>query len=425
MIMSVVIRNSSISLLLLCLLCFPAWPQMDDYAPGLKQDSVSHPENYKFYGEYGLWVEMKDQEITVHWITASPDSGFLVVLQNARPLHSFTTPFNLAHRVAFHFQEEQNITIQYGGLGNPSDRHQTTLYLSENPGRSTVQVDGVDSIMALGDIHGEYDTLVRLLVNAKILNPDLSWRAKRAHLVFMGDLFDRGDDVVKTLWFLYRLEREAEARGGKVHILLGNHEIMAFLNDLRYTSEKENLIAQHHGTGYTEMFDIHQSILGNWLASKPGMLKINNILFAHGGVSPPFTVYSLNSFNDSLYAYLHEKEFPSLLKDGVSTVRGDAMLYARRLYFFFGDNSVFWHRGYILSDTLKKDLNKVLDKFNARHHVVAHTPVPRISAFYGDRVWAVDLHKPAAELLLFVRTDFRYKIYRYPLEGKAERLDNI
>ena len=170
------------------------------------------------------------------------------------------------------------------------------------------------------------------------------------------------------------------------------------------------------------MFDIHESVLGSWLASKPAMLKINSILFAHGGVTRPYTVFSLKSFNDSLYAYLHEAEFPSLLKDGVSTVRGNATLYARRLYFFFGDNSVFWDRGYILSDTLKSDLKKVLDKFDAKYHVVAHTPVTHIQSFYNGKVFAVDLHNPATEMLLMIYTPYRYKTYRYPLEGKAEPL---
>ena len=47
-------------------------------------------------------------------------------------------------------------------------------------------------------------------------------------MVFLGDLFDRGNDVVRTLWFIYRLEREARKQGGAIHVVLGNHEIMTF-----------------------------------------------------------------------------------------------------------------------------------------------------------------------------------------------------
>jgi hypothetical protein len=35
---------------------------------------------------------------------------------------------------------------------------------------------------------------------------------------------DRGDRAKEILDLLMRLEKEAEAAGGKVHILLGNHE---------------------------------------------------------------------------------------------------------------------------------------------------------------------------------------------------------
>lgn len=385
-------------------------------------------QSQKFEGEYGLWVEQKSGEVIVHWITApqgSPaeaDSGFLEVFREDQLIFRAETPPAPAHRAAFPYREKRDLRIRYGGISNPLDRHETILYFSENPSKSQVQFDKVDSVFVIGDVHGQYENLVRLLSNAKLIDANRSWQARRAHLVLLGDLFDRGGDVIKCLWFLYRLEREAAARGGRVHVLLGNHEIMAFLNDLRYTSEKEKMIAQYHQTGYTAMFHVHESVLGRWLASKPALIKINNILLAHGGVSPPFTAFTLQSFNDSLYAFLHEKEFPTLLQEGVSTVRGDATLYARRLYFFFGDNSVFWHRGYIMSDTLKNDLKKTLERFKAKYHVVAHTPVTHIQSFYGGKVFAVDLHNPATEMLLIISNPYRDKIYRCLLEGKPEPL---
>lgn len=405
------------------MLPLPARAQADlESAPLLPSPSQ------KFAGEYGLWVEQKPGEVAVHWITApqgSPaeaDSGFLEVFREDQLIYRAKTPPGPAHRAAFPYWEKRDLRIRYGGLTSPLDKHETTLYFSKDPAKSQVQFDKVDSVFVIGDVHGQYDNLVRLLANAKLIDANRSWQARRAHLVLLGDLFDRGDDVTQCLWFLYRLEREAEARGGKVHVMLGNHEIMAFLNDLRYTSEKEKLIAQYHQTGYTAMFHVRESVLGRWLASKPALIKINNILLAHGGVSPPFTAFTLQSFNDSLYAFLQEEEFPSLLQEGVATVRGDATLYARRLYFFFGDNSIFWQRGYIMSDTLKNDLKKTLDRFKAKYHVVAHTPVTRIQTFYGGKVFAVDLHNPATEMLLIISNPYRDKIYRCLLEGKPEPL---
>ena len=49
----------------------------------------------------------------------------------------------------------------------------------------------------------------------------------------MGDQLDRGDDERAILALLYRLEQEAQAAGGAVHVLLGNHEIMNAQGDLR------------------------------------------------------------------------------------------------------------------------------------------------------------------------------------------------
>jgi hypothetical protein len=409
----------SLSILFLTIIVIPFFPQATGIDADHPRETLSLPEKSKVYGEYGLWVAINANEVLVHWMTMQTDSGFLEVLSNDAVIYSFKTPVGLAHRAVFVRETDQDIKIRYGGLGVPSDRHETILYFSETEKNREVQFEKVDSIFVVGDVHGEYERLIQLLTNAGLLHADLTWRARRAQIVFMGDIFDRGQDVIKTLWFLYRIEREVRARGGRMHILLGNHEIMTFLNDLRYTAEKETLIARYHNTDYTTMFDVKHSILGRWLASKPGMIKINNILFAHGGVGSTFSVHSLRSFNDSLYAYLHEDEFPRLLEDSVSTVRGNATLYARRLYFFFGENSPFWHRGYILSDTLKDDLKKTLDKFDARYHVVAHTPGPNIRTFYNGKIFAVDLHKPASEMLLFVRLTRRYRYYRFVLEGKA------
>ena len=71
--------------------------------------------------------------------------------------------------------------------------------------------------------------------------------------------------MTKTLWFLYGLERQAEAAGGKVHVVLGNHEIMVLVNDLRYVSQKELAISEGHGIPYAGLFDGRSSVLGKWL----------------------------------------------------------------------------------------------------------------------------------------------------------------
>ena len=107
-----------------------------------------------------------------------------------------------------------------------------TLY---SPEKSTYK--NVSNIAALSDIHGQYDLLVRLLVNNNIIDSSLDWIFGKGHLVIVGDIFDRGDKVNEILWLVYKLEIQANNSGGQIHYLLGNHEYMILYNDcLLYTS---------------------------------------------------------------------------------------------------------------------------------------------------------------------------------------------
>lgn len=382
------------------------------------QPHKQRSSRFKFSGEYGLWVQKQDGQITVHWITAARDSGFLKVFNDDSQLYGFSTPFARAHQVSFAIDQKASLTLQYGGLSNALDQHETVINL-EGVGKETKSVfNKIDSIYVVGDIHGEFSNLAQLLQNAGIIDSNLNWSGRRKHLVALGDIFDRGHDVTKTLWFLYKLERQAKKQGGGVHIVLGNHEIMTFDNDLRYLSQKENLIARLHKTTYAAMYSPRTSIMGTWLAHKPGILKMNKILFAHGGVTPWYARYSIESFNDSLQTFLGEDLFQELLQDSIS-VQVDSVQFFRRLLFFYGEDSVFWYRGYVLADSLAHDLEQVLKRFRCKLHVVAHTSVETISEFYDGKLIAVDLTHPVTEMLLLVRRKKnQYEKYRIKLSGE-------
>ncbi|MFQ5824683.1 MAG: metallophosphoesterase [bacterium] len=389
---------------------------------------------YNLNGEYGLWVQERNNQIVVNWITQEPDSGYLKVFNNDNLHYDFTTPVSRSHSIAFEKLNYESLVLQYGSLKNDFDKHVTTIYLNFSEHERNYIFNKVDSIYVIGDVHGEYNNLLQLLTNGKIIDSNLKWIANRKHLVFLGDIFDRGHDVTKTLWFLYHLEKQAKKYGGYVHVVLGNHEIMTLCNDLRYLSGKENLIAKLHNIEYSKMFDIQHSILGKWLAAKPGILRINNILFAHGGVTPDYIKYfndSIESFNDSLYAYLHADLFKYLLADSLtiaslSLTKVDSLQITRMLYFLFAEKSVFWHRGYVLTDTLKSDLEKVLKKFKSKLHVVAHTALKTIQEFYDGKIIGVDLRRPATEMLLLARKKKKkYDKIRYKINGISETLRKI
>ncbi len=231
---------------------------------------------------------------------------------------------------------------------------------------------------------------------------------------------DRGDDVIRVLWFIYELEKEAKIAGGAVHFVLGNHEIMVMVDDLRYVSGKEKLIAQYHGTSYPRLFDVRYSVLGKWLASKPAMLRIDDVLLAHGGVGPDYAHYSLEAFDDSLDSFINSAVFHRWSDSTVVVAPIDSVALYRRIDFFFDETSVFWHRDYVQSDTLGDVLKRVLERYETDLHVVAHTPVETIQQRYDGSLIAVDLSDAATEILLLVRTDAGYQRLKYGLEGGPE-----
>ena len=76
-----------------------------------------------------------------------------------------------------------------------------TTYLPE---KSTF--NNINKIAALSDIHGQYDLLIELFKNNKIIDDNLNWSFGKGHLVITGDIFDRGDKVNEVLWLIYKLE---------------------------------------------------------------------------------------------------------------------------------------------------------------------------------------------------------------------------
>jgi len=144
--------------------------------------------------------------------------------------------------------------------------------------------NSVDSLSAISDIHGEYDTYINLLKACRIIDDKLNWIFGEGHLVILGDAFDRGDKVTQILWHLFGLEKQAEKAGGMVHVLLGNHELMIFGNDESYMHEKYRTVEEIFQVKYSDLYSVN-SVLGKWLRSKPIVITINDILFVHAGIS--------------------------------------------------------------------------------------------------------------------------------------------
>jgi hypothetical protein len=94
-------------------------------------------------------------------------------------------------------------------------------------------------IVAFGDVHGAFDQMFRLLRELQIVDASGNWSAGTTHLVSLGDLLDRGPQSRKVMDLLMKLQPQALAAGGRVHVVLGNHELMNLTGDLRYVSAGE------------------------------------------------------------------------------------------------------------------------------------------------------------------------------------------
>ena len=389
-------------------------------------------------GEHGLWVTDSGGEMGVGWLLSRAEVGVLEVFSEGHSVYRFETPPGGAHFTTFPRPSGVTVLLRYGAL-EAEVLHATVLYLRGEAPRALEVLSGVDSLYVVGDVHGEYDRLLGLLGNAGLIDAEGRWVGGGSHVVFLGDVFDRGADVTRTLWFLYELERQARVAGGGAHLVLGNHETMIFTEDLRYVSAKEQLIARLHGASYADLFDIRHSLLGRWLVGRPGLMKVNEVLLAHGGVAPGSSPRSVEAVNDSMWTFMSEDLFYewadttlALVTDSATAeqladqyervIVMDPAAVARRAGLLFDENSILWFRGYVQTDTLTSALDGVLAEFGAEVHVVAHTPVRSIQSRYDGKILAVDLERPATEMLLLVwdAGGDRYQRWRVGLDTPPE-----
>ena len=245
------------------------------------------------------------------------------------------------------------------------------------------QFQGVKKIMVLGDIHGGYDSLLVFLWSNGIIDHGLNWTWGNGHLVFLGDIFDRGDKVTEALWLIYRLDGQASKGGGAVHLILGNHEIMVMNYDDTYVADKYLLMAERLNLTYSGLYG-KQTILGQWLRSKNTILKINDHLFVHAGLSPEiieagFTIHEINKHVRYFLDYPNKESRGEVIRETI-----------------MGKNGPFWYRGYLEDNheykrTSDIELNKILSAFQASRIFIGHTTVRKITPFYQSRVYAMDV----------------------------------
>jgi hypothetical protein len=248
-----------------------------------------------------------------------------------------------------------------------------------------------DRIAAVSDIHGNLGGLVKLLQAHDIIDAQKNWAFGHNHLVIIGDIFDRGAQVTEVFWLLRHLEAQALSAGGRVHVLLGNHEIGALRGDERYL-HPNNAFSQKKvlGTDQKALYG-PDTEMGRWLRSRPVLLRIGPFLFAHGGPSPVMLSEEreIDAFNASFRKVIDLEGSQRLL----------------------GKDSPIWYRGLIPGkeqkrpDASTEQVEQILSAFGVRTIVVGHSTIRRgISTFHSGRVHGIDADLQSAgpgEIWLF------------------------
>ena len=140
------------------------------------------------------------------------------------------------------------------------------------PGIDSDSFVHAEKICAISDIHGNLDQMLKLLKANGIIDSANRWAWGDGHLVIVGDVFDRGPQMTEALWFIYQLEREARTSGGRVHMLLGNHEIMVLRGDIRYVHKKYRDVSKKLRIKIPDLYG-SDTELGRWLRSKNVVIK--------------------------------------------------------------------------------------------------------------------------------------------------------
>jgi hypothetical protein len=212
-------------------------------------------------------------------------------------------------------------------------------------------------VVAIGDIHGEYDGLVGILRESKLIDEDNQWIGGDAVLVQTGDYLDRGPKVRMVLDLLMDLEKQAPTHGGQAIILMGNHESMNLLADFRdvtdeicasFATEESDQLREkaykewvkwmrqlartrgqtapqlnkdkkeawmaEHPPGYIEYLRAMgpEGEYGQWIAARPVMVKVGDTLYMHAGISPKYATATIDEINqlhwDETRVYQEDRE---------------------------------------------------------------------------------------------------------------------
>ncbi|MEZ5489547.1 MAG: metallophosphoesterase [Gammaproteobacteria bacterium] len=278
------------------------------------------------------------------------------------------------------------------------------------------QWDDIERIVALGDLHGDYERYVEALFSAGLVDSEHNWIGGETHFVQIGDIPDRGPDSTRIIRHLQSLERQALRAGGRVHALIGNHEAMNMSGELRYVHPGEfealrspqaeqlrdtyysviskkirakpapslhNYVSRRECVGKVEIplgyveYREHWAPggeFGEWVAGHNTVVRLNNLLFVHGGLSLKYADWTIREINERVKAELRN------IDSFADPITQDYL-------------GPLWYRGLSQDEEAAAPafVAALLESHDVDHIVVGHTPccetiVPR----YDGKVLVID-----------------------------------
>jgi hypothetical protein len=211
-------------------------------------------------------------------------------------------------------------------------------------GPAKTPADQREAVVAIGDVHGDFDDFVMILQRAGLIDGQHHWTGGQTTLVQVGDLLDRGPKPRDVMDLMISLEKEAPKAGGRVVSLLGNHEMMNIMGDLRYVTAENyaayadsnsaerqksayqeyvkwrnshaQLLAElpqpmelteaewmaRHPLGFVEQREAFgpNGTYGKWLREHSAVAKIGEVIFLHGGIHPNLAHLKLDTINSHI-----------------------------------------------------------------------------------------------------------------------------
>lgn len=296
-----------------------------------------------------------------------------------------------------------------------TDHDQFSFTLQPPPSSPPAVYAQPQKLLAISDIEGNFNAFYSLLLGNKVINEQYRWTFGDGHLVLLGDFVDRGDNVTQCLWLIYKLEQEALQHGGRVHYILGNHEVMNLEYDFRYVHRKYlslamRLFGKTTAADAFPHFMSENNVLVQWLRTRNCVEKIGTALYAHGGISAPLieSKFTIEEVNNTLHTYLQKVNDTLYVSDDRSA-------------FIVGQVGPLWYRGLVKAqghNALQADLkvvNQVLRYFQVRQLVIGHTLVPEVSTDFKGKVIRLDVRQPnekrsgRAQALL-IEKDMLYRV---------------